>query len=297
MNISKRVYPYPVLYEGGSDYSDSSFEVERKYEMYGVGTLKMTFDFLLDNKELLQLIENGSAKYTVHVECSKTSYRIIRKFSVNHVEIDIPLTDVNQRLEVVALLLLEKDIDKFSCDDWSEDFEGLKFSLSRGSVLAYKMFPDINVEKKNEGLSTSESIIAIYKRISDDKVPMEVRLDDEKIKIGLGKMEYETYQAHKGNPAQLSVLNAMIIFPALVYVFAELRQNLLEDIEYNPYDGKAWYTSLVRAYANRGMNFEEEIMDEGNTPIKLAQDVMERPVEKAIENFNAAWDMIEQEEE
>ena len=48
MNITKRLYTYPVLSEERDDYNDSVFDADVQYKMNGVNNLLFDFDFKLD---------------------------------------------------------------------------------------------------------------------------------------------------------------------------------------------------------------------------------------------------------
>ena len=82
------------------------------------------------------------------------------------------------------------------------------------------------------------------------------------------------------------ILNAMVIFPALIYVFEELKQYGEDKIDYT---GRKWYKSLVKSYQKRGENFEAKI--ESELSISLAQEAMEFPLSKAFANISALEDI------
>ena len=75
MNITKRLYTYPVLSEERDDYTDSVFDADVQYKMNGVNNLLFDFGIEMDNKELQKMILEGDAEYVVHIECTNTSYR------------------------------------------------------------------------------------------------------------------------------------------------------------------------------------------------------------------------------
>lgn len=86
------------------------------------------------------------------------------------------------------------------------------------------------------------------------------------------------------------ILNAMIILPALVYVFEELKQD--GGVEANR--DREWFISLERAYEKRGINFINEINDEDKPSIRLAQEAMELPLNSA---FSKLADLYENDDE
>ena len=84
----------------------------------------------------------------------------------------------------------------------------------------------------------------------------------------------------------------MIVLPALVYVFEELKQE--GGIE--TYQGKEWFISLDRTYKKRGIDFNSEILYEDKTSIELAQEVMELPLNAAFSNMACLYDNDDEEE-
>lgn len=85
MNITKRLYTYPVLSEERDDYTDSVFDADVQYKMNGVNNLLFDFDIEMDNKELQKMILEGDAEYVIHIECANTSYRTTIHDISNHV--------------------------------------------------------------------------------------------------------------------------------------------------------------------------------------------------------------------
>ena len=72
---------------------------------------------------------------------------------------------------------------------------------------------------------------------------LEVELSTPQIGIGLGLEEYEIYSRFCDKEEFQPILNSMMVFPALVYVFEELKQENGID----SYAGRNWYISLSKA--------------------------------------------------
>ena len=293
MNITKRLYTYPVLSEDKDDYSSSVYNVELKHRMNGIQNLLLEFDIFLDNEELRNLIHEGKAEYVIHIECSNTAFRTTLHSISEQNSIDIPVGRVYGKLEVVALIVLKCDIKAFTNSDWNEDYNEISFDLAKGSILGYKNLPTLDILKNYEELTSASSIFTVYKRLTTEEKPMDVNIDSSLIKIGLGVQEYEIYSRFCKKPQFQPILNSMIVFPALVYVFEELKQET--GIESN--QGKTWYISLDMAYEKRGVNFIEEINDETKTSIQLAQEAMELPLGKALAMFTELLENLEDEED
>ncbi len=290
MNITKRLYAYPILSEEKDDYISSVFDVELKYEMHGVNHLRFDYNITMDNPQLQQLLDKGKAEYVIHMECSNTAFRKTINTITEQVIDDVPVGRLNGKLEIILLIVCKENIKGFINDDWNDDYAGLSFNLAKGSVLAYKNLPSLDIVKNFEELSSTNSIFMVYKRLTTESKPMDVNLDASQIKIGLSTQEYDIYSRFCKKTQFQPILNSMLVLPALVYVFEELKQET--GIEAN--EGKAWFISLDKAYAKRGINFVEEIMNDEKTSIQLAQEAMELPLSDA---FTMLSELYETEEE
>lgn len=293
MNITKRLYTYPVLSEERDDYIDSIFDAEVQYKMNGVNNLLFNFDIEMDNKDLQSMILEGEAEYVIHIECANTSFRTAIHDISNHVSKEIPIGRVNGRIEIIVLMVTKKDVHHFRNSNWDDDYEGISFELSKGSILAYKNIPAIDIVKNYEELNGASSIFKVYKRLTNESKPMEVDLSSAQIGIGLGLQEYEIYSRFCDKEEFQPILNSMIVFPALVYVFEELKQ----DNGIDNYSGRNWYISLARAYEKRGVGLENELLNTDKTSIQLAQEAMELPLKAALRKFVDLFENSEEEED
>ncbi|KGK87384.1 hypothetical protein DP68_11430 [Clostridium sp. HMP27] len=293
MNITKRLYAYPVLSEEKDDYNSSVFDVDLQYRMNGVNNLQLEFNFTLDNEELRNLIIGGKAEYVIHIECSNTAFRTTLHSITEQSGIDIPVGRIYGKLEIIALIVSKESINNFINSDWNDDYTGVSFDFSKGNILGYKNLPALDIVKNYEELTSASSIFMVYKRLTTEEKPMDVNIDSAQIKIGLGTQEYGIYSRFCKKVQFQPILNSMLIFPALVYVFEELKQET--GIETN--QGKAWYISLSKAYEKRGVNFIDEIRDELKTSVQLAQEAMELPLSKALSMFTELFENMEDEED
>ena len=289
MNITKRLYAYPVLSEERDDYVNSIFDAEVQYKMNGVNNLQFNFDIKMDNKELRSMILDGSAEYVIHIECTNTSFRTTIHDISNHVIKTIPVGII----EIIVLIVAKKNISHFVNSDWDEDYLELSFELSKGSILAYKNIPAIDIIKNYEEFNSASSIFKVYKRLTSEPKPMEVDLSTSQIGIGLGLQEYEIYSRFCDKEELQPILNSMMVFPALVYVFEELKQETGID----NYSRRNWYISLSKAYEKRGIDLEDELLNSDKTSIQLAQEAMELPLNAALRKFANLFENGEEEED
>ena len=250
------------------------------------------FYIKIDNVELQHLIISGKAEFVIHMECSTTAFRTTLHTIAEQIDYNVSVGRLNGKLEVIALIVAKEDIINFTSEDWNEDFDSVSFDFLKGTILGYKNLPSLDIVKNFEELSNAGSIFMVYKRLTTEPKPMDVNIDSSQIKIGLGTHEYELYLRFCKKVQFQPILNSMIVLPALVYVFEELKQE--NGIECN--EGKAWFVSLNKAYEKRGINFIDEIQSEEKTSVQLAQEAMEIPLSEALVMLSELFENAEEEE-
>lgn len=279
MNITNRLFTYPVLCNEKDDYVASIFDATLSTEGSVVNSLRLNFHFEMDNKEIRQTMLDKKAEYVVHIECPTTSFRkTVSSEICSDVEYFIPYRELNGKLELVAFVLATQNIDNFVSDDWNDDFAGLQFDIPKGSILAFCNLPDLIISKDDQDLMKTSSIFSVVRRNTDANIPIDVEPNSDKIRIGLASKEYQLYNKFANIDEAQPIVNALVILPALVYIFEELRQDGNE----NKYGEKSWYISLERAYKKRGMNLQQVLFDSEKTSLECAQEAMDFPVASAL---------------
>lgn len=278
----RRLFTYPVLAEGRDDYKTSKFfaKVTPQPVVDAAGNLVFDVDLSTDCAELNRLIATGDAEYLLHVECPATIYRKVFNHAVGNFTCKIPLSLVKDTLYLVAFIVLRRAVN-FSCDDWNDDFDGLSFDLQRGSILAYKNFETLTLAEDPNLFRNVGSIFSVYRRLDDD-APFELNLTPQKIKIGLNTKDYALYRRYCANPTLQPILNALIILPALVAVFEELKRDA------QAHEADAWFAALAAVYGRQKVNFIELLAEEDS--LALAQEVMGLPLTTALENIARMFD-------
>ena len=292
MNITNRLFTYPVLSDEKDDFKSCVFEVDFASCMEGVNSLKLTFDVVMDCPEIEDMILKGQAEYVIHLECSTTAYREVLKSISKRIEHVIPIGRITGSFDVVAFVILKKNVFGYMCQDWDDDYLDMKFSLSQGSILAYQNLPGLNITKDFEEFVNAGSIFTVYKKISEDDKPIEVNLESNKIRIGLTTKDYDVYTTYAGKNQLQSIFHAMLVLPTLVFVFEELKQDGGEE----QYHSKAWFIALEKSYAKRGLNFMHEVLNTDKNSITLAQEAMELPISKAFSQIPMFYDISEEED-
>ena len=283
MNISKRLYTYPVLSDETGDYEKAEFFVEMSQKTDRLNTIDFDFKITMTSEDLRKLIAEKKADYMIHVECSETAFRAVYRSFIDRVSFEIPLEKVNGNIALVSFIVAREDIKDFHSSEWVEDFDDLSFSFEKGTILAYQNLDNITVTKDFEDFTDASSIISITKHF-DRQQPAKVNLEGSRIRISLYEKDYDKYFSKaSGSTEARDVLNSIVVFPALVQVFSTL---INERDDLTKYSGRNWFVSLEKSFLARGVDFRNRLEDEEIDGFTLAQEVMELPIGKSIQGID-----------
>lgn len=277
MQLRNRYYPYPVIVEGGDYYENSKFSSSVNQEMEGYDA-KITITVELNDTLLLQKIEQGEVVYAHHIECPQTCYRRVIKTKEKVKDILLKDKDVNGIVQICSFVIAEKDIDKYTNESFAADYRGWKFNIEKGCILAIGNQYNVRINKIRDDLANTSSIFSIVPNADHTENNLLVDLGQQKIVISLPEKTYQQYYNIQGYIDIQPAMHSMIIVPALVYVFSELRSTEnLEEMEYY-----RWYMSLKKACNGIGINIDEEGLKKMDL-FKVAQQLLNSPISKAIE--------------
>lgn len=276
MDIRHRLYPYPVLSDSTDDYSDSSFSMDFHAEQ-GMREICFSMSLKLDNEEIKQLIMQGEAEYVIHIECSYTAYRTVIISDETEVKKVIPEHKLNGRVAVCAFVVAKKDIIDYYNHSFNEDYEGMKFNIHRGNILAIGGQVNIEITKEVEELAQIPSIFTICRCAQDVDDSMKIDITGDKIAITLCNRSFGNYKMLAGIPTMLPVLHSMLIVPTLIYTFETLKKEGMSEFE-----DLRWFKSVKRTLRKNQMELTEELLE--NTPsYELAQKSLDLPIDCALD--------------
>lgn len=280
MEIKYKLYPYPVLWDKNDDYkkpSKFSVEVEPKEDFKNI---KLKINFLLKDKEIEKLIKENKAEYVVHIEGTSTYFREI--ISTKETEINYVLKDrdILGRLQVNFFILAKQDIKDYRNDNFNEDYSSETFNLKKGNIIAIADGYRFDIEKNDDELGKISSIFSICKKETVEQTGMTIDMGYEKIRIGLNITDYVNYSQLSQNPNKVDSVNSIIIFPALIYIFEQLKKDFNET-DYTEYK---WFRALENIFKKNGEELNKGLL-ENEISIDLAQRVLNYPIERAFNSL------------
>lgn len=280
MEIKYKLYPYPVLWDKNDDYkkpSKFSVEVDPKEDFKNI---KLKINFLLKDKEIEKLIKENKAEYVVHIEGTSTYFREI--ISTKETEINYVLKDrdILGRLQVNFFILAKQDIKDYRNDNFNEDYSSETFNLKKGNIIAIADSYRFDIEKNDDELGKISSIFSICKKETVEQTGMTIDMGYEKIRIGLNITDYVNYSQLSQNPNKVDSANSVIIFPALIYIFEQLKKDFNET-DYTEYK---WFRALENIFKKNGEELNKGLL-ENEISIDLAQRVLNYPIERAFNSL------------
>ena len=280
MEIKYKLYPYPVLWDKNDNYkkpSKFSVEVEPKEDFKNI---KLKINFLLEDKEIEELIKENKAEYVVHIEGSSTYFREIISTKETEIIYDLKERDILGRLQINFFILAKQNIKNYRNDNFNEDYSSETFNLKKGNIIAIADGYRFDIEKNDDELGKISSIFSICKKETVEQTGMTVDMSYKKIRIGLNITDYINYSQLSQNPNKVDSINSIIIFPALIYIFEQLKKDFNET-DYTDYK---WFRSLENIFKKNGQKLNKELL-ENESSIDLAQRVLSYPVERAFNSL------------
>lgn len=216
----------------------------------------------------------------LHIEGTSTYFREI--ISTKETEINYVLKDrdILGRLQVNFFILAKQDIKDYRNDNFNEDYSSETFNLKKGNIIAIADGYRFDIEKNDDELGKISSIFSICKKETVEQTGMTIDMGYEKIRIGLNITDYVNYSQLSQNPNKVDSANSVIIFPALIYIFEQLKKDFNET-DYTEYK---WFRALENIFKKNGEELNKGLL-ENEISIDLAQRVLNYPIERAFNSL------------
>lgn len=281
MHIKAKLYPYPVLANFNDDYVDSKFNVFVIIQSFP-NELLIQFKPELNNAGIKALIDNNSAICYVHIECSLTSYRKIVKVPLEGLEYSIPADSIEGPISFCPFVIANQDIPNYTNEKLNKDYDGATFDLEKGNILAIGQEVQTRVEKENDDLANVPSIFAVTEIKDPERKDIVIDNAGNKINVQLPSETFFEFKIAMANPNSMSVLHSMVIIPALMKCFEDMKS---KPEEFYTFEDRRWFRSLKKAMKKINIDLtEENIMSIDS--FTVAQKLMDNTTNRAILKIN-----------
>ncbi len=280
-------FPHPVLSNYRYDYIESSFNTDLKID-HIADQLEFTVESSLDNREIEKLIDKSKAKIIYRIESPQTMYREVQEVGLGTSKFYIKESNLNGKILIESYIVARENINNFKSAAFHSDYRDLEFNLNRADILAIGEKISFRLDKDMEELYNIPSIFLIS-RFEDENEDMRINFEGDKINIILSNEDYINQQNLSNIPIYQPILHSMIIMPALIYLFTELRDE--SDERFEELSEKRWFKSIDGVLRKVNLSLDQfDIRQE--TPYKLAQIILDYPIKRAL-NSLAIKDEVE----
>lgn len=282
MHIKAKLYPYPVLANFNDDYVDSKFNIIVIIQSFP-NELIIQFKPELDNDGIKELIEKEMAYCCVHIECSLTSYRKIVQVPLGGLEYSIPADSIEGPISFCPFIVANQEITNYTNSKLNKDYDGATFDLEKGNILAIGQEVQTRVEKENDDLANVPSIFAVTEIKDPQRKDIVIDNAGNKINIQLPTDTFFEFKvAMSSNPNSMSVLHSMIIIPALMKCFEDMKS---KPEEFYTYEDRRWFRALKKAMKKINLELSEENIMSIDA-FSVAQKLMDNTTNRAILSIN-----------
>ncbi|WP_349948410.1 hypothetical protein ABFV83_08240 [Lacrimispora sp. BS-2] len=261
-------YPYPILRNQAIDYKSGIFKADIKKTNRNDG-FDLSIGYEVTNSRISELLEQGILAYALQIQCISTWYRKLEISRDNRQNIFIPSSTVHERVDLCPCIIALTNILDFSNEDFSEDFEGISFSINKGEAVAIGERQKFDAIYKNDIIKKGDPIVHF---INDENCSvMFCEWEYATIQIHLPKKQYEQYNLiGEYEPWKIPLLNAIYVVPTIVQAISEVCRDELHG-ENGYLSRYAWYKTLKVLIAKAANGEDNKYKKLLNDPIGTAQ--------------------------
>ncbi|WP_461538561.1 hypothetical protein [Spongorhabdus nitratireducens] len=262
-------YPHPVI--DNSDDVSSSFEVINPCAALTQEDIEITYEIRTEDADLIQLIESGYAIHSLNWRCSSAistgeiEPRLKQrtptgfKFSTS-----LDQQDLKGKFHVDIRVIVAKEVKGHYWANQHPDYEGARFDLKPGDVLAYGGRISFMAEKLYDPLNPP--VGSCFEFVSS-RHHKGIKVDlhgNETVKVRIPEKIIGQFSLFSNQPdLQIS----LVVLPALIQTLSFIKSNRSELL-----DDYAWYVALNKQVETRGGWDQDEI--------ELAQKILENPIDR-----------------
>lgn len=261
-------YPYPILRNQAIDYKTGIFKVDIQKTNHSNG-FNLSVAYEVTNRKIKEMLDQRVLAYALQIQCISTWYRKLEISENAGQNVFIPTSIVHERVDLCPCIIALKDISNFSNDDFSEDFEGITFSINAGEVVGIGERQKFDAIYKDDIIKKGDPIV--YFDNDESCSVMFCEWEFAAIRIHLPKKQYEEYiRIGEYEPWKIPLLNAIYVVPAIVQGIAEIGRDELQTGNGNLSE-YAWYKTLkvlIEKAANGEAHMYKKLLAD---PIRTAQ--------------------------
>ena len=281
MQINQRLYPHPVLSWFSDDYPKGIFQPALQVTP-NKSFFRLTLVCKTSSKALKALIADKKAAYCIHIECPSTRFRSAFPSFEESFEIDIPVSDLEGKVEVTRTVVCMSPVRNYSTEEFHSDFSGRSFDLSPGDVMAVAETIEFPALKKDDELAKMPSIFSILRANDESPEDFDVDLSDQKIKILLSPEIHRKFLDLNADIALRATLCSSLLIPALISALEHVRST----DEASALFDRRWFNVLSKRMRDIGID-ANSLKDCSETSLAIANKLLDKPLSKAFADLES----------
>lgn len=282
MHITYRQFPHPVVSYFDNGYENASFNTNIESEIED-GFIHITSKFNLQCDYLKKLIDKGLASYLVHLECKTSRFRMTKTTNKDDsIKIKIDSKKVNKEIEVCCLVVSNKEIEDFKCDDFIDDFKGIYFQIDKGEILAHDLNKIIEVQKSGDS-DKVPSIFSITYEEGKLHSPLTWQASGKKIIIKISEDNFKKYKQLAKVEKYVSILSNILIVPVLTDIISVIKEDSMSD-EYTLSNEDECYKVIENKLKDLGYFSPSSLRKE--TSVSIAYKLLENLLDSSFKAFD-----------
>jgi hypothetical protein len=281
MQINQRLYPHPVLSWFSDDYPKGIFQPALQV-LPNKSFFRLVLVCKTSSKAIKDLIAQKKAAYCVHVECPSTRFRSAFVSYDEGFEVDIPVSDLEGKVEVSRAIVCTVGLRNFSCEEFHSDFSGRSFDLSPGDVIAVAETVEFPAIKKDDELAKLPSIFSILRSHEENPEDIDVDLGDQKLKIILSPDLHKKFLDLNAHVAMRATLCSSLLIPALICALEHIRHT----DESSALLDRRWFNVLSKRMRDIGVD-AQNLKDCSESSFVIAYKLLDKPLAKSFDDLES----------
>ena len=254
------------------DYPNKTFDPDIKISVDAANshTFKLEYEVGLRVNALKELIQKKKAKYYFKVECPSTFFCESFASFDDEGSFELEAAKLKDKIEIIPFIIAELELELFS-EEFHEDFDGVKFDINRGNVLAIGRPTEYRISR--EQFRSVRSIFEFNKNEDIEDGEFRIRTDENYVSIEVNPSLYTKVKiAEQEIQSQLLILNSLYV-PVVMHLLHEIKQDP------DHAENKRWASIILGKASLKGLNLEDD-----NSIALNAQKLLDMPFGKLASN-------------
>lgn len=247
---SLRAFPYPVLRPDIDDYLDGELQATVDIKPSADGSqITAEVQFALSVKEIVDLVKQKKATYTVVFACRDTYFRQAYNHDTPHFEVPFPVGTLRGEVLIYPYVIAATDIAKYKCGLINKEFGNGPFVFTQGSVLALDRPQSVYIDR--DVFNPITSVFSLIKKEEITGHEWQLNVSGDRVLIAVSPALKERIDAARNTPRNKAVLLNSIYFAAVMQCVGDLQKHKDE------YEHSKWAQVILQKCHNIGINIEQ----------------------------------------